>query len=176
MKKLSRSRAGRRVPKTRTARDPVEVRHFIERLSLLLTDMGLPPMPARVWATMMSADEDTLTPGDLAQRLGVSPAAISGAIRYLLQIELLERVGIPGSRRQHYRVPMGLWHQAFMHREQALKAFSAVAAEGVKTLGTNTPAGARMAEIHDFFEFLAEALPKLLADWRAQYEARSTAR
>lgn len=165
------------MPKTRTvARDPVEVRQFIERLSLLLSDMGVPPMPARVWATMMSADEDTLTPGDLAQRLNVSPAAVSGAVRYLLQIGLLERVGIPGSRRQHYRVPMGLWHQAFMHREQALKNFSAVAAEGIRTLGPKTPAGARMAEIHDFFEFLAEALPKLLADWRTQYESRAAPR
>jgi DNA-binding transcriptional regulator GbsR (MarR family) len=162
------------VPRNRTAaRDPVEVRHFIERLSLLLVDMGLPPMPARVWATCMSADEDALTPGDLAQRLGVSPAAISGAVRYLLQVGLLERVPIPGSRRQHYRVPTGLWYEAFMHREQALKAFSAVAAEGIKTLGARSPAGARMAEIRDFFEFLADALPKLLSDWRAQSEAES---
>jgi DNA-binding transcriptional regulator GbsR (MarR family) len=164
------------VPRNRAAvRNPVEVRHFIERLSLLLVNMGLPPMPARVWATMMCADEDTLTPGDLAQRLGVSPAAISGAVRYLLQVGLLERVAIPGSRRQHYRVPMGLWYQAFMQREQAIKTFSAVAAEGIETLGPKSAAGARMAEIRDFFDFLADALPQLLSEWRAQYEARLAA-
>src|SRR5215207_4495246 len=56
----------RHVPRKRPdTRDPVEVRHFIERLSLMFVEMGFPPMPARVWATMMCADEDVLTPGDL---------------------------------------------------------------------------------------------------------------
>jgi DNA-binding transcriptional ArsR family regulator len=162
------------VPRNRTAsRDPAEVRHFIERFSLMLSDMGFPPMPARVWAAMMSADEDALTPGDLAERLRVSPAAISAAVRYLLQVGLLERVATPGSRRQHYRVPAGLWYQAFMRREEGLKAIAAMAEDGAATLGPKSVAGMRLAEVRDFFNFVADALPRILDDWREQYANQS---
>jgi hypothetical protein len=152
-------------------RDAEAVRHFIERLSLVLTGMGFPPMPARVWAAMMSADEDTLTPGELALRLDVSPAAISGAVRYLQQVGLVERVAMPGSRRQHYRVPAGLWHSAFLRRQESLAAFSTMAADGVRLLGPDTPAGARIAEVRDFFDFIATLYPRLLDEWQEQREA-----
>ncbi len=74
---------------------PDESRHYVERLSLVLSDMGFPPMPARVWAALMTSETPSSTPGDLGSRLGVSPAAISGAVRYLQQVGLIERVAVP---------------------------------------------------------------------------------
>ena len=35
---------------------PDESRHYVERLSLVLSDMGFPPMPARVWAALMTSE------------------------------------------------------------------------------------------------------------------------
>lgn len=153
---------------TARRRDATKVREFVEQLALVLTEMGFPPMPARVWAAAMCSDEDTLTPGDLAERLEVSPAAISGAVRYLLQVALMERVAVPGSRRQHYRVPVGLWYEAFANRDAVMARFSQVTEYGVGVLGAATPAGARIAEIRDFFGFVAVEMPKLLARWQVE--------
>ncbi|TDD15507.1 MarR family transcriptional regulator [Nonomuraea diastatica] len=61
----------------------------------MLADWGFPRISARVLLTMMSADEDSLTAGELGDRLGVSPSAISGAVRYLMQVGLLERRPVP---------------------------------------------------------------------------------
>ena len=151
----------------RRERDVAAVRHFVEQLALVLTEMGFPPMPARVWAAAMCSDEDTVTPSDLAERLGVSPGAISGAVRYLIQVALMERVAVPGSRRQHYRVPVDLWYEAFANREEVMARFSRVTHDGVAVLGAATPAGQRIAEIRDFFDFVAAELPLLLVRWRA---------
>jgi hypothetical protein len=156
----------------RRERDPARVRHFIEQLALVLGDMGMPPMPARVWAAAMASDEHTVTPGDLADRLGVSPAAISGAVRYLVQVGLLQRVAVPGSRRQHYAASPDLWYETFANRQAVLSAFSRIAAEGVDALGPRTPAGQRIGEIRDFFDFMAAELPGLLNRWRAHRDGR----
>ena len=61
--------------------------------------------------TLMAADERALTAAELAERLGVSPAAISGAVRYLTQIGMLHREPSPGSRRDRYRLPDDPWYE-----------------------------------------------------------------
>ena len=123
---------------------PDESRHYVERLSLVLSDMGFPPMPARVWAALMTSETPSSTPGDLGSRLGVSPAAISGAVRYLQQVGLIERVAVPGSRRQHYCVSVDMWADAFVTKQSSLYQVSAVADEGIRVLGEGTTAGDRM--------------------------------
>ncbi|MFD4366053.1 GbsR/MarR family transcriptional regulator [Rhodococcus sp. NPDC058521] len=149
------------------APDPDDLRHFVEQLSMVLVSMGFPPMPARVWAAMMSDQSDTITPGELATSLGVSPAAISGAVRYLLQVSLIERVPAPGSRRQHYRVSADMWANAFVKRQSVLVEFSEVASHGVEILGENTLAAHRITAIRDFFDYFAGEMPRLLEAWRA---------
>ena len=145
-----------------------EIRHYVERLALVLTQMGLPAMPARVWVAALLADGDTVTAGEIGDRLGVSPAAVSGAVQYLLQVDLLTRVAAPGSRRQHFRANSDQWVDTFLSRQRGLHEFAELAGEGVKLLGPKTTAGVRVAEIRDFFEYLADAMPRLLEDWLAQ--------
>ena len=61
---------------------------FVEDFALLLTETGVPRMPARVFACVLADDSGGLTAADLAERLQVSPAAISGAVRWLMQMHL----------------------------------------------------------------------------------------
>ncbi|QNG19707.1 MarR family transcriptional regulator [Rhodococcus triatomae] len=150
-----------------------DVRQFIEQLAMVLVSMGFPPMPARAWAAMMSSDADTTTPGELSERLGVSPAAVSGAVNYLLQVGLIERVAVPGSRRRHYRVSVELWANAFERRQRALGRFSALAGEGIAMLGADSPSGRRIAEVRDFFDYVSERMPRLLAQWREERRAEA---
>lgn len=146
---------------------PDESRQLVERLSLVLINMGFPPMPARVWAALMTSNKPSSTPGDLGEVLGVSPAAISGAVRYLQQVSLIERVAVPGSRRQHYRASVDLWADAFVTKQSALYQVSEVAADGIRVLGESTRGGELMADLRDFFDFMAAEMPRMLADWRA---------
>ena len=61
-------------------------------------------MPARVFAAILTADDGRCTAAELAGTLGVSPAAVSGAVRYLMQLGLVRRERDPGERRDHYRI------------------------------------------------------------------------
>ena len=79
------------------AREDEAVRRFIERFALNLTEAGMARMPARVFATVLVAEDGRRTAAELADQLGVSPAAISGAVRYLTQLRLVSRGREPGS-------------------------------------------------------------------------------
>jgi DNA-binding transcriptional regulator GbsR (MarR family) len=153
------------------SRDPDAALRFVEDFALLLVDAGVPRMPARVFACVLADDSAALTAGDLAERLQVSPAAISGAVRWLTQMHLLTRAREPGARRDHYRVRDDQWYEATVFKTAALLRFEDVLAEGVALVGADTPAGRRLQETQEFFAFFRAELPGLLERFRASRDA-----
>jgi DNA-binding transcriptional regulator GbsR (MarR family) len=150
----------------RLQRDEPAMRNFVEQMARTLADWGLPRMAARVLFVMMSADEQALTASELAQRLGVSPAAISGAVRYLIQINMVAREPVPGSRRDRYRLVDDSWYEVTLAKMTLIKTIAEAAEQGVAAAGgPGTPAGARLAGMRDFYVFVQEAMPGLLDRW-----------
>jgi MarR family len=156
------------------ARDEAAVRRFVEHLAITLEEMGFPRMPARVLVTLTAADEPTLTAADLSQRLDVSPAAISGAIRYLSHIGLIVREPVPGSRTLHYRLPDDVFYESSVTRRGPIKMVADLATEGVGAVGgPDTAAGQRLAEMAGFYRFIDTELDGMLARWQ-ETKARNT--
>jgi DNA-binding transcriptional regulator GbsR (MarR family) len=152
-------------------RDDDAVRRFVERFALDLVEAGMPRMPARVFAAIIISDDGRLTAAELAERLHVSPAAISGAVRYLTQVRMLARDREPGERRDHYRVTTETWYEAIAQRDQFVARWEDDLAEGVKAVGPDSPAGMRLEETRQFFEFLRHEIPGMMAKWRARRAA-----
>jgi DNA-binding transcriptional regulator GbsR (MarR family) len=148
-------------------RDREAVHRFVERFASALVDAGMPRMPARVFVTLLATDSGRLTAAEMAEELHVSPAAISGALRYLQQVNMLTRERQPGSRRDHYRLLDDSWYEMTLRREQLMARWIAAGNEGIDVLGPDTPAGRRMTESVAFFEFVRAELPALLERWRA---------
>jgi DNA-binding transcriptional regulator GbsR (MarR family) len=149
-------------------RDDEAVRRFVERFALNLTEAGMARMPARVFSAVLVAEDGRRTAAELAGQLGVSPAAISGAVRYLAQLRLVSREREPGERVDHYRVSSDTWYEAIARRDEMVARWVQDLAEGVKAVGPDTPAGARLEETRQFFEYLLEEVPRLLERWRAR--------
>ncbi len=147
-------------------RDPEAVRRFVERFASAMVDAGVPRMPARVFAALQTADSGRLTSAEISELLQVSPAAISGAVRYLTQVHLVRREREPGSRRDHYVVDNDIWYEAILDRNRILLTWERSFREGVEALGPDTPAGVRLAESMAFFEFVRAELPALMERWR----------
>ena len=141
---------------------------FIERFASVLVESGVPRMPARVFAALLTIDSGQLTASELAGLLQVSPAAVSGAVRYLTQVSLISREREPGSRRDVYRLHDDQWYEAIVRREPLLQRWERAVLEGVEAVGPATPAGRRLRDTADFFEFLQAEMPALLERWRAQ--------
>ena len=154
-------------------RDDEAVRRFVERLAMTLDEMGVPRMPGRVLAAMTAADEESLTAADLAERLDVSPAAISGAVRYLLHLGLIAREPVRGTRTHHYRLPSDVWYESSIKRRGMVKTVADLTDEGVKALGgPDTPSGRRVAEMSAFYRFIESEMDSLFDKWQAIKAAR----
>jgi len=151
-------------------RDEDQVRVFVENMAMFLGDWGFPRMAGRVLMTLMAADEGRLTAGELAQRLGVSPAAISGAVRYLQQLRLIVRTPVPGSRSDVYEVPEGSWYAAAIVKGGLYGRLAELSDLGVRAIGgPEASVGARrVAEMRDFFRFLDREIGTLLDQWVAE--------
>jgi len=153
-------------------RDEQAVGPFIERFASVLVEAGVPPMPGRVFSALLVTDSGRLTAAELTELLGASPAAISGAVRYLEQVGMISRQREPGSRRDVYLLRNDLWYEISLGRDQVLAHWANAARDGAEILGPDTPAGQRLADSHEFFAFLRQELPALLERWRAHKAQR----
>ncbi|MEV4479826.1 GbsR/MarR family transcriptional regulator [Micromonospora coxensis] len=156
------------------ARTEEDIHLFVERMAMAFAEVGFPRMAARVLFAVMSADEP-LTAAEIGERLGVSAAAISGAVRYLTQWGMLLREPVKGSRRDRYRVPDNPWYEATLTKTSIYKTLIDIADGGVAALhGRSTPAGERVAEMRDFFVFVQEEIESIGERWRARRAATTT--
>lgn len=139
---------------------------FVERFADALVIAGVPRMPARVLALLTATDDARLTASELGEALHASPAAISGAVRYLEQVNLVRRTRHRGSRRDHFVLEGDIWYQNIVGRMGLVQAWAGIMREGAEALGHHTPAGRRLLESAGFFEFLVGELPKAMERWQ----------
>ncbi|MDA0565848.1 helix-turn-helix domain-containing protein [Streptomonospora sp. S1-112] len=137
-------------------RDPEAVAEFEERLTTVLMMSGLAKMPARVLGRLYITDEASLTAGELARHLQVSPASISKATTYLEGLSLVRRERAEG-RRDRYVVDNELFYQSTIASARANDLLVETTRQGAAILGANTPAAIRLENIARFLDFVSES-------------------
>lgn len=136
-----------------------------EQAAAMLTAAGMPRMAARVMMALVGSPDTGYTAADLADRLGVSPAAVSGAVRYLQQLHMVHRISRQGDRRDRYDLIDDGWHSVLL-ANMPLYLRLADFIDGIATENDAAPASQRRGrEMADFFRFLAGRLPRLLDEW-----------
>lgn len=153
-------------------RNDEAVDRFVERFASLLEEAGLQRMAARVFVALLATDSGHLTSAELAERLNVSPAAISGAVRYLSQVSLVSREREPGTRRDVYRVYDNAWFHALTQRQPLLQQWEEVLANGAEALDPDTPAGRRVAESQEYMSFLRQELAGIRQRWEERRSSK----
>ncbi len=139
-----------------------------EQLALVLTNHGLQRMTARVLATLLFTEKPTITAGELAASLQASAGSISGALKMLMSVGLVERVPAPASRRDHYRLRDDAWAVLYTNQNEVLAAMQKAAETGIEATGSKSLARHRLTQMRDFYDFLLGEIPGLLDRWRRQ--------
>ncbi len=146
------------------------MRQFIERFAAVLAQGGFRLMPARVFVALLTADAPRLTADDIAGILQVSPAAVSGAVRYLLPLGLVTRETGPGSRRYWYRTPRDVWIEVSRLQGQVMSRWSQTLRDGLELAAPDSLAAERIRDSVMYFDFVQEELPMVLRRWE-EYRA-----
>jgi DNA-binding transcriptional regulator GbsR (MarR family) len=130
--------------------------------------MGIPRMPARVFAFILADDSSAYTAAELADGLDVSPAAISGAVRYLTDTHLVVRERNPAGRGDLFRVRDGdIWATIQAARLPVMDRIIEAVQEAVELLPPGSAGRGRVEETRDYFTFVREDGRGLGERWRA---------
>ncbi|PSL05362.1 MarR family protein [Haloactinopolyspora alba] len=143
-----------------------ELLKFVEQFAFVLVDAGMARMPARVFAYVLADDAEKYTANELAEGLQVSPAAISGAVRALVQGGLLAKEREPGSRADHYRIyDDDVWSHIMMQRLPLLSRYETILEHGIERIGPGQGAN-RLAETLDYIRFTREEFTQMQKRWQ----------
>lgn len=144
---------------------PTTKQGFVQRMASTLHQAGLARVPSLVFSALIVDDDGRMTSAELAEVLHLSPASISGAVRYLEQIGMMRRERERGSRRDVYVVEEEAWHTALMKRDQVYAPMISALTAGLSAVGPNTPAHQRMLVTREFFTFINEEMTALADKW-----------
>ena len=152
-----------------TAPEPVPhdpaLTDVVEHLGGALADAGIARLPARVYAALLTTDDGRLTASQLASLLGVSPAGVSGAVRYLTQVRMIRRERERGSRRDVFVVMDDAWHDVLMQKDQIYAPILRALVDAREAVGEGTRAGERMQLSVEFLEFIRREMDGIAQRW-----------
>ncbi|GAA4189094.1 hypothetical protein GCM10022288_16320 [Gryllotalpicola kribbensis] len=146
-----------------------ELQEYAERLAALFTVAGFPRMASRVLMTLMLSPDAALTAAELRDRLGISAAAVSGAITYLERLGMVRRRAHRGSRKELYELPESAWYTASLRQPPFYSEIAATLPDGIAAARSARAEGplARLVEMQEFFEFMRVRMPELYEEWLA---------
>ncbi|WP_421656093.1 GbsR/MarR family transcriptional regulator [Leptothermofonsia sp. ETS-13] len=140
--------------------------HFVEDVGLSFEMVGLPRMAGRIFGWLLLSDPPHQSPGELANVLQASKGSISTMTRLLIQIGLIERIGLPGQRRDYFRIKPNAWTELTKQRMAQITAFRQLAERGLELLeGENPNLCDRLIEMRDMHAFLEQELPAMIQRW-----------
>lgn len=145
-------------------------RQFIEDFALAMTSAGMPRMASRTFAALLASETGTTTARELREVLGISPAAVSGAITYLEQARLVRRTRIAGERVDRFTLGTDAWYTAMTARNEIFEELNRALDNGIAELPESSGARERLTETRDFFDYINVEMPKMIERWHAERE------
>lgn len=152
------SARGPRASAPAQGRDAEAVREYEEMVTTVFMQSGLSNrMTARILAALYTTDSGSLTAAELVQRLQISPATVSKAIKFLESQDLVRRER-DDRRRERYVVDDDLWYQSMIGSARANDRIVEMARQGSRFLGPGTPAATRLENIARYLDYVNENL------------------
>ncbi|GAB4364571.1 MAG: MarR family transcriptional regulator [Elainellaceae cyanobacterium] len=135
--------------------------------------VGLPRMSGRIFGWLLISDPPQQSTSELVEVLQASKGSISTMTRLLIQIGLIERVSLPGERRDYFQIKPHAWAQMTKQRIAQINAFRQLAEKGLTLLADTPPSlQERLQEMRDIHAFWERELPLLDQRWETEQEKR----
>ncbi|WP_370616982.1 GbsR/MarR family transcriptional regulator [Mumia sp. Pv 4-285] len=146
---------------------------FVDSFGAAFHEAGIPPMSSRVFAYLLVVDREKVSARELAEGLGASAAAVSGAVNYLIGVGMIERApGTRGDRQHYYRLfPGDIWTAILLRRLPLVERWYESMRAGIADLGHEPQAGSPLYESALYFEFMRQETPAIMERWKAYRDA-----
>ncbi len=147
----------------------MEEQQFTEDFGLFFEHLGVPRMAGRILAWLLLCEPPEQTMQDLVDALGASKSSISTMTRLLMNFGLIERLSLPGERRDFYRVRSDVWRHSLEDAQRKFEGFRDMAQCGLVLLEDEPlERRARIQAMHDVYDLLVREFPKLVDRWEEE--------
>ncbi len=147
----------------------------IEDFGLYFEQYGLPRILGRIYGLLMITDAPMLGLDEMAEQLGISKASASTSARQLQAFTLIEKLSLPGDRRDYYRVAPDEYVQYLRTTLEKSLEFSKLI-ERAAQLENLTPASrTKLERIAHVYEALTETIRRFFENYQFEDPADPTA-
>ena len=141
---------------------------FVEEMGALFERLGNGRMTGRVWGYLLIVDAEQVSAADLADALDASPSAISTATRVLISLGLVDRIRVPGERRDYFTIHHGAILTLVRRRIDALNQARDMAERALDRFGDRDIARPHLQELYDVYSWFAAEYPAMVDRFLAE--------
>lgn len=153
------------------ASQQAEQQHFVEDVGMAFEQAGLPRMAGRILGWLLICDPPYQSPGELSEVLQASKGSISTMTQLLLQLGLIERLSLPGRRRDYFRIKPDSWSEIMKRRMILIATFRQLADRGLELLNGHTPEQReRLEAMRSLYAFFEREVPALFERWEREHK------
>jgi len=143
-------------------------RRFAEEVGIFSEEYGLPRMAGRVLGWLLVSDPPNQSLAELSEALMASKGSVSTMTRLLIQLGMVERVSLPGLRRDYFCIK-GDENEAgaqFLAKTVAMRRLSE---RGLELMEGKPPRlRERLERTRDLCAFLEKEVPLLVQRWERE--------
>lgn len=142
---------------------------FVEDVGITFELVGLPRMAGRIFGWLLVSNPPHQSSSALTDALQASKGSISTMTRLLIQIGLIERVSLPGDRRDYFQIKPNAWGQMTEQRLAQITTFRKLAEKGLELLHDEPPIlRHRLEEMRSIHAFWEREMPRLWQLWQSE--------
>jgi len=144
--------------------------HFIEEFALYFEGTGFMRMAGRILAHLLICEPPHQSMNDIVKVLQASKSSVSTTTRQLIQAGFIEKISLPGHRRDYYRLRSDFASSSVERFVNRLEGFGKIAEQWLNMLeGVSDVRLQRLKEMRDVNMFMSREMPKLLKRWKTSH-------
>src|SRR5512140_138704 len=141
--------------------------HYIEEYGVCMETSGLPRMAGRIVGLLLICTPPHQAADQIARVLDASKGTVSTMTRLLMQLGLIEKLGLPGERRDYFRLRQDLWEQMLALQLAEISQMRELAERGLALLDGASPSEMeRLREMYELHAFFEKEMPGLLERYK----------
>ena len=145
-------------------------KQFVEEVGILFEQTGMPRMAGRILGWLSVSDSPHQTISDMEKALMASKGSISTMTRLLIRIGLIERISLPGQRRDYFCNKIGAYHQLLGDSLDQIKIFRQLMEHGLELTKGKAHANRQwLEEMRDMYVFMEQEFPALVERFKKEH-------
>ena len=143
---------------------------YIEEFGLMFDQMGITRMAGRVFGYLIVCDKDAVSFSQIKDALQASKGSISGTMKQLQQIGMVEAVSLPGDRKTYFRISKMQIGDILKSRIKQFTAFAELLESGNRIKERDDDTSKWLTEASVFYNWVGDQMNEIISQWENDKE------